>query len=387
MRVHNPKLLFLSETRQNKDYVENLRWRLGLKHVVTFSGKGKGGGLALFWDESIQMSLFKLGRNHIDVTICNLPNMNKWRCTFVYGEPRVHERHNMWSLLRRIKPMLPGPWAMMGDFNECLWQSEHWSRRRRNENQMDQFRNTLSFFNLHDLGFKGKPWTYDNKQDGRNNVIVRLDRVVACPSWTKLFPNYQVLHLTSSRSDHYPILLNLDTSATMTRNVIQLRYEVFWEREASLTEEISSAWKMHNKPKDLGDVANSLQGVMSYLHTWSKEKIGHIPRQIEIKRKKLEKAYKKNDNNSRALAKKLCLQIDELLEKEEIRWRQRSRVNWLQAGDRNTSYFHRKATWRAKKNNIAKLLDQNGKEVKDPRVLQDMTTAFFKDLYREDMSV
>jgi hypothetical protein len=283
--------------------------------------------------------------------------------------------------------MLPGPWAMMGDFNECLWQSEHWSRRRRNENQMDQFRNTLSFCNLHDLGFKGIPWTYDNKQDGRNNVIVRLDRVVACPSWTKLFPNYQVLHLTSSRSDHYPILLNLDTSATMTRNVIQRRYEVFWEREASLTEEISSAWKMHSKPKDLGDVANNLQGVMSYLHTWSKEKIGHIPRQIEIKRKKLEKAYRKNDNNSRALAKKLCLQIDELLEKEEIRWRQRSRVNWLQAGDRNTSYFHRKATWRAKKNNIAKLLDQNGKEVKDPRVLQDMTTAFFKDLYREDMSV
>jgi hypothetical protein len=189
--------------------------------------------------------------------------------------------------------MLPGPWAMMGDFNECLWQSEHWSRRRRNENQMDQFRNTLSFFNLHDLGFKGKPWTYDNKQDGRNNVIVRLDRVVACPSWTKLFPNYQVLHLTSSRSDHCPILLNLDTSATMTRNVIQRRYEVFWEREASLTEEIRSAWKMHSKPKDLGDVANNLQGVMSYLHTWSKEKIGHIPRQIELKERNWRKPTEK----------------------------------------------------------------------------------------------
>ncbi|XP_071681445.1 uncharacterized protein [Lolium perenne] len=228
---------------------------------------------------------------------------------------------------------------------------------------MAQFRNTLSFCNLHDLGFKGRPWTYDNKQDGRNNVKVRLDRVVACPIWTNLFPNYQVLHLTSSRSDHCPILLKLDGSNTRASNTGQRRYEVYWEREASLAEEIRSAWNMHNKPKDLGGVANNLQGVMSYLQSWSKEKIGHIPRQIENKRKQLENAYKKNDSNSRAVAKKLGLQIDELLEKEELHWRQRSRVNWLQAGDRNTSYFHRKATWRAKKNKIDKLKDDNGNEI------------------------
>jgi hypothetical protein len=42
MHVHQPKIVFLSETRQNKNFVEGLRWRLGLKHVVTFSEKGKG---------------------------------------------------------------------------------------------------------------------------------------------------------------------------------------------------------------------------------------------------------------------------------------------------------------------------------------------------------
>ena len=46
--AHHPKVVFLSETHQNKSYVESLRWRLGLKHVVTFSGQGKGCGLALF---------------------------------------------------------------------------------------------------------------------------------------------------------------------------------------------------------------------------------------------------------------------------------------------------------------------------------------------------
>jgi hypothetical protein len=76
-----------------------------------------------------------------------------------------------------------------------------------------------------------------------------------------------------------------------------------------------------------------------------------------------------------------------LLEKEELHWRQRSRVNWLQAGDRNTSYFHRKATWRAKKNKIDKLKDDNGNEITKESDLQNLTTAYFKDLYKKDDSV
>ncbi|PNT66353.1 hypothetical protein BRADI_3g10487v3 [Brachypodium distachyon] len=50
------KVVFLSKTRHKKEVVEGLRWRLGLKHVLTFSEQGKGGGLALFWDESVEVA-------------------------------------------------------------------------------------------------------------------------------------------------------------------------------------------------------------------------------------------------------------------------------------------------------------------------------------------
>jgi hypothetical protein len=109
MRVHQPKLVFLSETCQNKEYIEDLRWRFRLKHVVTFSEKGKGGGLALFWDESVHVELFKLSKHHIDVTIHNLPNGNKWRCTFVYGEPRTHERKKHVESVTENKTTTPRP--------------------------------------------------------------------------------------------------------------------------------------------------------------------------------------------------------------------------------------------------------------------------------------
>ena len=73
VHAQRPKNFILSETCQNKKFVEGLRWRLGLRNVVSFTEDGKWGGLALFWDESIEVELFKLGERFIDVFICNMP--------------------------------------------------------------------------------------------------------------------------------------------------------------------------------------------------------------------------------------------------------------------------------------------------------------------------
>ena len=48
------------------------------------------------------------------------------------------------------------------------------------------------------------------------------------------------------------------------------------------------------------------------------------------------------------------------LEKEDAMWLQRSRISWLQNGDRNTIFFHKKASSRYRKNVIEGLLDENG---------------------------
>jgi hypothetical protein len=44
--------------------------------------------------------------------------------------------------------------------------------------------------------------------------------------------------------------------------------------------------------------------------------------------------------------------MEELLYREEMMWLKRSRISWLKEVDRNTSFFHRKASCRGKKNKV-----------------------------------
>jgi hypothetical protein len=68
-------------------------------------------------------------------------------------------------------------------------------------------------------------------------------------------------------------------------------------------------------------------------------------------------------------------------------WLQRSRISWLKEGDRNTSYFHRQAVWRARKNRIKRLKGVDGVWCDEPRVLKDMTNDYFQKLYQADPMV
>ena len=56
----------------------------------------------------------------------------------------------------------------------------------------------------------------------------------------------------------------------------------------------------------------------------------------------------------------LSKKMDDLLQKQEIFWAQRFRLNWLKHGDRNTKFFHARATQRKGRNHIRGIWNTNG---------------------------
>jgi hypothetical protein len=247
---------------------------------------------------------------------------------------------------------------------------------------MQSFRDALEHCEVYDLGFSGLPWTFDNKQKGNKNVKVRLDRVVALNSWKDWFKDAHLTHMVSSRSDRPPILLELSPNIEHGRARHITRYEIMWEREELLPDEIKHAWETGIQARDLGDVAGKLRGVMSALKAWSREKFGAITSELEKLRRKLEELHEKDPKEVDEDMEKLHDRMDELLYREEMMWLQRSRISWLKEGDMNTKFFHQRAAGHAKNNRIKSLKTPDGRVTRDKKEMETMTTDFFKQLYK-----
>jgi hypothetical protein len=121
---------------------------------------------------------------------------------------------------------------------------------------------------------------------------------------------------------------------------------------------------------------------MNTLHKWGGKKFGNITRELSRMRRKLEKLMA--DDAPRTEIREVMDMMNELLYKEEMLWLQRSRIAWLKEGDRNTRFFHNKAVWRAKKNRIKSLKDQDGVVQDVPSEMERMACSYFQSVYTRD---
>ena len=109
---------------------------------------------------------------------------------------------------------------------------------------------------------------------------------------------------------------------------------------------------------------------------------GQIPKKIQEKRETVNTLVNRDRNGSLGGdINKLRKEINELLDSEEIKWQQRSKVQWLGLGDRNTKYFHSKASDRKRKNTINCILDEEGNRHDSIDSIAKVAVSYFKNLY------
>jgi hypothetical protein len=181
---------------------------------------------------------------------------------------------------------------------------------------MADFRDILALCDVFNIGFAGALWTFDNRQLGDKNVKVRLDRALASASWSNWFPEARLCHLVSSRSDNVPILLEMTIDESEKRPTRFARYEIMWERDQALPDEIRSARHACTAVHDLGDISGNLKKVMSNLSNWSREKFGGVTHELEKLRKRMEELISRINAVDRKELEQIWQWMDELLFRE-----------------------------------------------------------------------
>ncbi|KAL5836959.1 hypothetical protein ACOSQ3_014128 [Xanthoceras sorbifolium] len=338
IRKQSPNLVFLSETRLKGEWAAKIKVQLGFSGGLHVDCEGKSGGLMLLWNDAWDVSVLSFYRGHIDVVI-KMENNLKWRFTGFYGCPAPNHRTDSWELLRRLKAVNRLPWLCGGDFNELLHNEEKLGGNERTGPGMFNFRSIVELCDFVDLGFSGPLFTWNNKRGGSRNVQERLDRFFATSQWVNLFSGIKVEHLGFMFSDHRPISAKF--------------------------------------------VCDKLVSCADRLENWSKVKFGSLKKAIDRKRCEINLLYERQQTNQVLEdIKSRERELESLLSKEELYWKQRSMVDWLLAGDKNSKFFHRRASARKKKNLISSLLDGRGVRRESEQGMSSVVFDYFSDLFK-----
>ncbi|XP_057444580.1 uncharacterized protein LOC130736815 [Lotus japonicus] len=373
---------------QNNDYH---RWRLPsspagpnenlkleLPRAWDPGGNCQAGGLALYWNSGLDLSILSHSLNHINFQF-PLHHVNKTAIgTGFYGHPEKQQKWRSWELLRSLKPTNHLPWLCFRDFNEILCQDEKKGGLAWDCNQSMAFHQVITECNLQDLGFSHPIYTWSNNRPLPHTIEERIDRALANSNWQQSWKSIQVTHIPRFDSDHSPITISCSLKQKKKRKRVRLyRFEEMWLKDADCKEVIATSWR-HTR----GGADRRLTATGANLDAWGEARFGNPTRKVNKLKDKLKSLHEQDQTEAVILeTKKTESELHEFLQHEEIFWCQRSRASWLAHEDKNTSFFHKKASQRKSKNTIESIEDDRGNRFVEDEDIAEVINAYFGNLF------
>ncbi|KAG5621167.1 hypothetical protein H5410_006385 [Solanum commersonii] len=248
----------------------------------------------------------------------------KCHITGVYAPNCYKERRIVWEEVSAVRGLMEGPWAICGDFNVTRYISEKKNCTIRTRG-MKEFSDFIEDMKLVDLQLE-------------DEAASRIDRILISEEWDDKFQNLKQIPLQRLISDHIPIAL------------------------------------LGGKPDYR--LACKLKALKTKLKEWRNGEEGNLG----IQRKKLleqladleaEREDRILTNEESAKKSELMLKYEELIKKEEISWRQKSRALWLKEANAHRRY-----------NNIDQLMI-HGELNQEPSRIKGEIVEYNKRLYKE----
>jgi len=389
---HNPDIAMLMETKlQAQDRVLSKMLPIGLltnSCVIdcNISGGGRAGGIMLLWNNDVTLNIANANKNFFDFYIRAPDNSMNWRATGIYGFPSSNAKTLTCDLIKDLYQLdTHSAWLVFGDLNLVLNQNEKFGGNPIDLNVTSYFKSTLFHCELDDIGSKGSTYTWANNHEDDTFIMARLDRFLANDKWKLMFPEHTNSHLLRFRSDHNPLLLDFNQHDFQRNKKLHKskvkRMEKIWIQDQDCHKLIKDTWN-----STLGDSNCRLFKVLNSISDWGHSKFGDHKSKIRELQDQLAKLKLKvpPDPETNQLIIKIEKDLDENLRLEELWWSQRAKTRWLKEGDRNTAYFHQKASDRKKRNWIRCLTTPEGTITHSEEDIYEIFNNYFQDIFKTD---
>ncbi|XP_021810130.1 uncharacterized protein LOC110753525 [Prunus avium] len=373
---HKLDMLVILEPRISSSKAQKVISQLGFPKAEISDAVGFSGGIWLLWDDA-KFNLRVIHCMDQAVSVCvETSGGISWIFTAVYGHPCPARRAYLWKNLSIIAASWNLPWVVCGDFNDILFEDEKFGKL---SGKSRGFKDWFDQHGLIDLGFLGPKFTWVNKRDGGDFVMKRLDRVICNKEWRVLFPEAFVTHLPRRCSDHSPLLISLISDKIPAAELKPFRFEAMWLKHCLFPEFIKAEWKNLE-----GSVSNKFDMLIPLLREWNTQVFGQIfqkKKRILAKLQGVQMSLCKGFSPFLSnLEKHLQQEFEDLLDQEDVFWKQKSRVSWLQGGDRNTKFCHITTLVRRRRNRIERLKDNNGDWISSKEGLKALAVEYFHGL-------
>ncbi|CAA7029125.1 unnamed protein product [Microthlaspi erraticum] len=369
-----PEVTFLCETKNRRKYMEGIVEQLGYFDLHTVEPIGKSGGLALMWKDSVSVKIIHSDNRIIDTIV-------KWEdkeffLTCVYGDPVRRSRGIVWERIERLKINRQGAWMMTGDFNELTEPKEKEGGVTRRKESCQEFKQMLLTCGLWEIKHNGHQLSwYGQRQE--ELVQCRLDRTVANQLWMELFGQASATYLPRISSDHSPLITSLIGDSRKNRGSFKYDHRCFQREGFAAT--VEKSWV--NSGTDRGvSMMKKITDCRKAISQWKRANSSNSARKIQELHHKIDLATRTQPFQAQEMAM-LKRELKEEYNNEETFWRMKSRVMWLNNGDRNTKYFHAVTKNRRAQNRIKCLKDEQGKEWLGEENLGRVAEAYFKKLF------
>ena len=333
------------------------------------------------WDPTVwKISLLSKSAQQISCLATFLEKQTTICVTFVYAFNTAAQRLSLWNELESISSTQL-PWCVAGDFNCVSHINEISGGREIWTSAMNDFNNCIVNAGLGTLRTSGDLFTWSNNCPARL-IRKRLDRMLINKAWLNSFSESYVMVLARGLMDHNPLILN--SPMLLEKITKPFQYFSFMNNIEGFQDTVRNAWNCSWFGNPMSILAVKLKAVKKALIELNKAN-GNLQNNVSKSRSDLaaiQELLLANPQDSELLSqeKTAVWKLNKALMEEECFLRQKSRVKWLDKGDKNNKFFFSKIKTNWNRNKILSVADHNGEMVFGQKQVAKVAVDFFQNL-------